>query len=84
MRDITLFLKEQMNNQVANLNEAEIKDEKAFREYAETKLKEVFGDDYDENKAKDMIDGILKDHKDLVDKDDWGALIGILNKGVAK
>lgn len=84
MKDITLFLKEQMSNQIADLNEAEIKDEKAFREYAEAKLKEAFGDDYDEDKANDMIDGILKDHKDLVDKDDWGALIGILNKGVAK
>ena len=29
------------------------------------------------------IDGILADNKDLVDADDWGALIGILNKSFA-
>lgn len=79
MKDITLFLTEQLNEAAET-----IKDEKAFREYAEAKLKEIHGDDYDESKAKDMIDGILSDHKDLVDKGDWGALVGILNKGVAK
>lgn len=88
MKDITLFLTEQLVEQVQNdsatVNEAEIKDEKAYREYAHAKLKEVFGDDYDETKADDMVDGILKDNKELVDKKDWGALVGILNKGVAK
>lgn len=88
MKDITLFLTEQLAEQVQNdsatVNEAEIKDEKAYREYAHAKLKEVFGDDYDETKADDMVDGILKDNKELVDKKDWGALVGILNKGVAK
>lgn len=89
MKDITKFLNEQLEATQANtnegqVNEAEIKDEKTFREYAEKKLKEIHGDDYDEAKAKDMIDGILKDHKDLVDADDWGALVGILNKGVVK
>lgn len=67
-----------------NINEGEIKDEKSFREYAHAKLKEAFGDDYDESKADEMVDGILKDHKELVDKDDWGALVGVLNKGMVK
>lgn len=67
-----------------NLNEGEIKDEKAFREYAEKKLKEVFGDKYDEEEAKKTIDGILADNKELVEKGDWGGLVGVLNKGVAK
>lgn len=84
MKDITKFLNEQLEIQQATVNEAEIKDEKEFREYAEKKLKEVHKDDYDEDKAKEMIDGILNDHKDLVDKDDWGSLVGILNKGVVK
>lgn len=65
-------------------SEESIKDEKAFREYAEAKLKEVFGDEYDEDKAKEMIDGILADNKELVDAGDWGALVGVLNKGVVK
>lgn len=89
MKDITVFLTEQLaaepvQNEPATLNEAEIKDEKAFREYAHAKMKEVFGDDYDEKKADEMVDGILKDNKELVDKGDWGALVGVLNKGVVK
>ena len=84
MKDISVFLNEELNSNIPNIVEGEIKDEKAFREYAEAKLKEVFGDKYDEKKANDMVDGILKDNKELVDKDDWGALIGILNKGCAK
>lgn len=88
MKDISLFLTEQfverVQNNSATINEAEIKDEKAYREYAHAKLKEVFGDDYDKSKADKMVDGILKDNKELVDKGDWGALVGVLNKGVAK
>lgn len=84
MKDITKFLNEELEAHQATLNEAEIKDEKAFREYAEKKLKEVHGDDYDESKAKEMIDGILSDNKELVDKGDWSALVGVLNKGVVK
>ena len=80
-------LKDELNiNNVneQNLNEGEIKDEKAFREYAHAKLKEAFGDEYDEKKADEMVDGILKDNKELVDKEDWGALVGVLNKGMVK
>lgn len=88
MKDITVFLTEQLEEQVvetpATLNEAEIKDEKAFREYAHAKLKEAFGDEYDEAKANEMIDGILEDNKELVDKGDWGAIVGVLNKGMVK
>ena len=81
MKDITLFLTEQLN--VKESNET-IKDEKSFREYAKAKLKEVHGDDYNEDEAKETIDGILNDNKELVDKGDWGSLAGILNKGIVK
>lgn len=64
--------------------EESIKDEKSFREYAENKFKEVFGDELDEKKMKETIDGILSDNKDAVDKGDWGELIGILNKSFGK
>ena len=73
---------EKVNEQ--NVNEGEIKSEKDFREYAHSKMKEAFGDDYDETKANETIDGILKDNKELVDKEDWGALVGVLNKGMVK
>lgn len=41
------------------VNEEEIKDEKSFRQYAEKMLKKAHGEDYDADKAKEMIDGIL-------------------------
>ncbi len=66
------------------INEGEIKSEKEFREYAKNKFKEVFGDELDEEKMKKTIDGILDDNKELVDNNEWGELIGILNKGFVK
>lgn len=57
-----------------------IKDEKDFRSYAENKFKEVFGDDLDKERMDFTIDGLLKDNKDLVDKGEWGELVGKLNK----
>ena len=84
MKDIRIFLNEELSADRATLNEGEITDEKSFRDYAENKLKKVFGDKYDEDKAKTMIDGILKDNKKLVDEGDWGAVVGVLNKGCVK
>ena len=57
-----------------------IKNEKDFRSYAENKFKEAFGDDLDEKRMNFTIDGLLKDNKDLVDKGEWGELVGKLNK----
>lgn len=61
-------------------SEKSIKSEKDFREYAEAKFKEVFGDDLDEDKMKETIDGILKDYKEDAEKGSWGKLVGVLNK----
>ena len=89
MKNLVEFMNEcfesELNNvNEQNLNESEIKDEKEFREYAHAKLKKAFGEDYDEDKANETVDGILKDNKELVDKGDWGALVGVLNKGMVK
>ena len=75
-------LKDSILESLQNIQEAEesIKSEKDFRDYAENKFKEVFGDDLDEDQMKETIDGILTDNKELVDKEDWGSLVGILNK----
>lgn len=62
------------------IEEGEISSEEDFREYAKNKFEEVFGDDLDEKQMKETIVGILKDNKDLVDDEDWGSLVGILNK----
>ena len=96
MQNITDFLYENLNEadeakikELENkINEAEkndkaaesIKDEKTFRDYAENKFKEVFGDELDEKKMKDTIDGLLNDNKDLVEAGEWGELVGMLNK----
>lgn len=74
MKSITDFINESL------LLEGEIKSEKDFREYAENKFKEVFGDELDEDQMNETIDGLLKDNKDLVEKGEWGELVGILNK----
>ena len=67
----------------ANKSEETIKDEKSFREAARAKFEKVFGDDLDEKKMNDTIDGLLKDNKDLVDAGEWGELIGMLNQSFA-
>lgn len=68
----------------ANKADESINDEKTFRDYAKNKFEEVFGDDLDEKKMKETIDGLLKDNKDLVDKGEWGELVGMLNKSFGK
>lgn len=98
MKNISEFLNECINttniNNVENpveepistpVQEAEetIKSEDDFREAARAKFKEVFGDELDEEKMNETIDGLLEDNKDLVEKGEWGELIGMLNKSFA-
>lgn len=74
-RDAQLLAEQQLQEAAES-----IKSEKDFREYAEKKFKESFGDELDEKKMNDTIDGILNDHKEEVENGDWGKLVGILNK----
>ena len=78
MKNITDFI-----NEALMVNEGEIKSEKDFREYAKNKFEEVFGDELDEDKMNDTIEGLLEDNKDLVDAGEWGELVGMLNKSFA-
>lgn len=81
MKNIVDFLNEQFEEKIEiELNESKIESEEDFRAAAEKKFEEVFGDDLDEDKMKETIDGILNDNKDLVENGEWGELIGILNK----
>lgn len=80
MKNIVDFL----NESLENVNEAKIESEKDFREAAEKKFEEVFGDELDEQKMKDTIDGLLNDNKELVDDGKWGELMGMLNKSFTK
>ncbi len=75
------FISELFNLQAgtneATVNEADIKSDDEFREYVNTILKQQHPDDFDEAKAKEVADGLLAKKKG----DDYGALIGMLNKG---
>lgn len=88
MKNISEFLNECLNKEEIvnnNIQESEetIKDEKSFREAARAKFEEVFGDELDEDKMNKTIDGLLEDNKELVEKGEWGELIGMLNKSFA-
>lgn len=63
--------------------EGKVTDEKSFREWAESKFKEVYGDEYDEDKMKKAVDGLLNDNKKLVEDGEWGELVGMMNKSFA-
>jgi hypothetical protein len=83
MKNIIDFINEALEVENIYLTEGEIKSEKDFRDAAKAKFEEVFGDELDEKEMNDTIEGILKDNAELVEKGDWGALIGILNKSFA-
>jgi len=61
------------------INEADVKSDADFKKYAETVLKKAFGDKYDEKIASKMINDLLNKYKD-----DYGAMIGALNNGLAE
>jgi hypothetical protein len=84
MKNLVDFLNESFE-EASKVNETEetIKSEKDFREAARAKFEEVFGDELDEEKMNKTIDGLLEDNKDLVEKGEWGELIGMLNKSFA-
>lgn len=84
MKSLTDFLKEQFEDTTPNVTEGVISSEEEFRQAAEAKFKEVFGDELDENKMNETIDGLLEDNKELVEKGEWGELIGMLNKSFAQ
>ena len=62
----------------AKINEADIKSEADFKEYAETVLKKAHGDKFDQKIADKVIAGISKDVKG----DDWGAAVGKLTSSL--
>ena len=59
--------------------ESEVNSDEEFAEYAETVLQKAFGEDYDEAKATEVIDGILS----KVDGD-YGAAVGMLTSSLGE
>ena len=80
MKTLKKYILEHIDNEPIIETEKTIKDEKSFRDYAENKFKEVFGDNLDTDKMKKIIDGIIEDSKDEIDDGDWGTVVGKLNK----
>ena len=60
-----------------SVNEADVKSDNDFKEYAQNILKKAHKDDYDEKKADATIDGILKKADG-----DYGKAVGILNNSL--
>ena len=63
----------------SKVNEAEIKSDDEFKEYAMTVLKKAFGADFDEAKAEEVADGILKKCDG-----DYGACVGMLTSSLGE
>lgn len=61
------------------VNEAEIKSDAEFKEYAMAVLKKAFGDEFDEAKATEVVDGILKKCDG-----DYGACVGMLTSSLGE
>jgi len=59
------------------VNEAEVTSDEEFKEYAFTVLKKAFGDKFDEEKAQEVVDGLLSKHGD-----EYGAAVGALTSSL--
>jgi len=64
---------------VTEVNEAEVKSDEEFKEYAFSVLQKAFGADFDEAKAQEVVDGILG----KVDGD-YGAAVGMLTSSLGE
>ena len=60
--------------------EETIKNEEDFRAACKAKFEKAFGDKLDDKKMNKTIDGMLADHKEEVEKGEWGKLMGMMNK----
>ena len=60
-----------------NVNEAEVKSDEDFKEYAFSVLQKAFGEDFDEAKAQEVVDGLISKHGD-----DYGAMVGALQSSL--
>ena len=59
------------------VTEAEVKSDDDFKEYAFTVLQKAFGDKFDEEKAQEIVDGLISKHSG-----DYGAMVGALQSSL--
>ncbi len=72
-----LGIKESIDESV--ISEAEIASDDEFKEYAFNVLQKAFGEDFDAEKAQEVVDGILKKCGD-----DYGACVGTLTSSLGE
>ena len=65
------------NVQESVINESEIKSNNEFKEYAFTVLQKAFGEDFDEAKAEEVVDGLISKYSG-----DYGAMVGALQSSL--
>jgi len=59
------------------VTEAEVKSDDDFKEYAFAVLQKAFGDKFDEEKAQEIVDGLISKHNG-----DYGAMVGALQSSL--
>jgi len=59
------------------VNEAEVTSDEEFKEYAFSVLKKAFGDEFDEDKAGEVVDGLISKNSG-----DYGAMVGALKSSL--
>lgn len=70
---VNLYVESADTVEAPEVNEAEVKSDEDFKEYAFAVLGKAFGDKFDEEKAQEVVDGLLSKHGD-----DYGAAVGAL------
>jgi hypothetical protein len=70
---VNLYLESADTVEAPTVNEAEVKSDEDFKEYAFAVLGKAFGDKFDEEKAQEVVDGLLSKHGE-----DYGAAVGAL------
>jgi hypothetical protein len=61
------------------ITEAEVTSDEEFKEYAFTVLQNAFGDDFDEAKAQEVVDGLISKYSG-----DYGAMVGAVKASLAE
>ena len=72
-RYVNLYVESADTVEAPTVNEAEVKSDEDFKEYAFAVLGKAFGDKFDEEKAQEVVDGLLSKHGE-----DYGAAVGAL------
>jgi len=70
---VNLYVESADTVEAPTVNEAEVKSDEDFKEYAFAVLGKAFGDKFDEEKAQEVVDGLLSKHGE-----DYGAAVGAL------